>query len=874
MQIIKPIRPGYGSSEKIDNRTICRNRKSFFYKIQMNIVPIIGTQALVYPIRARYAHPTRDFIMKATLTGQKRPLDSGIDTEERTSKRFRSSQEGVDIATILSSLDDPHSRDLSPATQEALRVVNTTLQTGNLLLDLSHLSADSIQDLPIGLINPAIRSVQTLLLPPGLEHLPSFCNQLSSLQRLDLPDFAGSSLDLRSMSALQQLNGSARRMFQHIFTNTLADVCFRAPNTKSKIRIYRYEGDRLLQQHALPSHPYFKVLPGNTVPDFTALNGESCFTGTQSKIFCNMIAPEMLHRRLSPSASDWKKIGYFGITDANSLSDTISLDKKNLYETELQGSKSYALVSNEKFGQWLVTQFTQMLAETSSQPSALPASRLIRGMRVCSSNHELHFLMIVKPGPKPEFIAEMYDPNLTRTHCRMVANQLEAIVNPEKPWRLTDFISEAYMEGYMRGSKPAILCFASMEQRTADQTALPELWMSESDLSHPDIMFTLVDMQLTSYIRPYWQQLLSQYSQQKISLAALFGVLDGHSSNTSFPITFSATDLMLSANYASVIDEYVACIAGFAEAYFLASSDVKRALPEDALRKLLQPKQTWSELITKILPRNKAGLHKYFFLAKILLDKRQISGKEVIDLLSAKNSEGHSAIAAALVANDVESVRSLGALLKTLVARGELDATAALELIDNPSKYEATGNQQPVVWSVCAHNSAALTNELGSLLVHLCKKELAGEKPLFSFSTELADTALFTHLTDGSSEDDADYNPFLMDISSDGRESLNANDSLRNSLHTLIFGKEDPEFMPSLLSSDHRQTHILGNIRQLIQSLIDHELLSFFDEANRFMTATDSLFAQEDETPAHSMAQRVTEFHQTPEEDGEPDFWR
>lgn len=811
--------------------------------------------------------------MKPTIPGLKRPLESNMGNMERASKRSRISQEIQDIAAILCSLGDSYKQGISPTTQEVLRVVNTSLQTGHALLDLSHLSADHVADLPISLLNPAINSVQTLLLPPGLRKLPSFCKQLASLQRLNLPDFAGSSLDLRGMKFLHQLNGTASGMFRYIFANTLADIYFRAPETTSKIRVYRYEGEQLVQQHALPSHSYFKVLPENTEPDFTSLNGKAFYPGSRVEISCDTIAPEILNRRLSVFASNWKKTGYFGVTNADSLSNTITADKSLLSEITLKGSNSYALVSNEKFNLWLFEQFTHMLSEAQCSPSDSPTRRHIRGMRVFSSNHELHFLMIIKSRPTLEFIAEMYDPNLTRTHRRMVANKLEQIVNPEKPWRLTDFITEQRMKKYMQGNEPAMLCFARMEQRTAGDSVTPELWISESEMPHPDIMFTLVDIQLTSFIKPYWQQLFLQYEQKKISLLALFLVLDSHSNSTYVTIKFTATNYMLNYNHKQVIDEFVTCIAQFAEAYALATPQERSALPEHPLRMLLSPLQSWSQFIARIPSTDKAGLHTYFSLAGSLLEKRWIPANDIVDLLSAENSEGHGAVAAALVVNDPESVRLLGMLLKTLVARGELSEFDALLLIDRCSNDEISGEQGSVVWSASAHNSSQLMHALSSLLIDLCKKKLASEAPLLSFTSEMTETASFIDFFHPLSEEWSAYDPFQIDINSGSSQVINSNENLRKCLRTLIFGKDIPGVVPVVLN-DGRRTTMLKNMQQLVHSLTENKLLSIFDDASRYTTAKDSTLAKEDKIDAYGMVQMKNDVYQALEEDADQDFWR
>lgn len=813
--------------------------------------------------------------MKPTITGQKRPLEQDSYTENSGHKRHCPSREAREVATILASLDDPRSRDLSPATQEALRVVNASLQRGYPLLDLSHVPAADIAGLPTGLIHPAIHTVQSLILPSGLKRLPSFCQQLTNIQRVDIPDFAGSELDLRGLSGLLELSGSATQIFKRLFVNVLTDIRFQVPDAESKIRVERYDGNQLLQQHALPSHPYFKVLPGNAEPDFTQLNGKSFFAGTQNKIFCNAIAPDVLHRRLSSLASSWKKIGYFGITDADSLSATITEAKLRSYEKAIINSDNYALVSDAKFSAWLRTQFELMLAKEEASTSDATANQLTRGLRVFSSNHELHFLLMIKPGPTYTFIAEMYDPNLTCTHRKMVANRLEQIIDPRKPWRLTDFVSKERMTVYMRGNESAILCFAGMEQRTPGQTITPEFWLSESDWAQPDIMFDLVNLQLTSLIRPYWQTLVSQYKQKKISLSALHSVLDDHANNTVASIGDVATNYMLEFNHALVADEFAACIAAFAELYCLASPSEKHGLPDDALRRLFEPINSWSQFIAKISIKDKASLYKYFSLANTLLDKHHIPESDVLALLSAKNSEGNSAIAAALQANDVDSLRLLGTLLKTLAARGALSANDALALIGNSSGSTTLNPSPPLIWQACAMGSTELVHELASLLISLCRKNLIATHQVSSLTAAPTPPGLPIFLLDNPDQDSTEYAPVGAKATRSYDQlptGMTTDDSLRSSLHTLIFGDTDPEFVTSLVSGDAQRFKLLGNMRQLVDLLIDHELLSILDDAGRFMIATDDLFAGTDNAEVHDSAAMMDVFHQDSESSADSDF--
>ena len=803
--------------------------------------------------------------MKPTITGQKRPFEQDSHTENSGHKRHCPSREAREVATILASLDDPRSRDLSFATQEALRAVNASLQSGTPLLDLSHLSAADIAGLPGGLIHPGIHTVETLILPSGLKLLPSFCHRLSNIQRLDIPDFAGNELDLRSLSGLRVLSGSATQTCKRLFVNVLADIRFQVPDDTPKIRVYRYEGDQLLQQHALPSHPYFKVLPGNVMPDFTQLNGKSFFAGTHKQIVCNSIAPDVLYRRLSPFASSWKKIGYFGITDAASLSATITEVKSRAYENALPNSDSYSLVSNEKFGTWLHTQFELMLAKQKDSASGAPAHQLVRGLRVFSSNHELHLLLMIKPGPTSTFIAEMYDPNLTRTHRKMVANRLEQIIDPRKPWRLTDFISKERMTAYMRGHESAILCFAGAEQRTPGQTVTPEFWLSESDWSEPDIMFDLVVFQLTSHIRPYWQELVSQYRQKKISLSALHRVLDDHAHNTVASSGEVATSYMIKSDHALVTDEFAACIAAFAELYFLASPSEKLDLPDDPLRRLFEPSHSWSRFIAKISNKKKTSLYKYFSLANSLLDKHHIPESDILALLSAKNSEGNEAIAAALLANDVDSLRLLGTLLKTLTARGTLSANDALALIGSPSHYTTPKPTLPLIWQACVKGSTELIHELASLLISVGRKNSITNGHLSSLTAGTTPPGLPVFLLSNPDSDSAEYDP----VSTKATRSydqlptgLTTDDSLRRSLHTLIFGDTDPEFVPSLVSGDAQRFKLLGNLRQLVELLRDHELLPILDDASSFMIATDDLFDVTGNAEVHDSVAMMDVSHQ------------
>lgn len=785
--------------------------------------------------------------MKPTITGHKRPLEQDTYTEISPRKRPCPSREAREVAAILVSLDDPCSRDLSPATQEALRVINKSLQRGYPLLDLHDVPAADLADLPIGLIHPAVHTIQTLRLPPGLKCLPSFCQQLSKLQRLDLPDFAGSELDLTGMVALHQLSGSATQEFKQIIINTLADIRFQAPEEKSKIYVYRYDGERLVQEHALPCHPYFKVLPGYTAPDFIKLNGASVFAGTQNEILCDTIAPAILYRRLSSSVSDWKKIGYFGITNAGSLSATITEQHCQFYATALINSDSYALVSDGKFSEWLYTQFELMLTEGQRPPSGTLAHPLVRGMRVFSTNHELHFLMMIKPGPTPVFIAEMYDPNLTRTHRRMVANRLEQIVDPGKPWRLMDFISKERMKAYMRGNESAVLCFAGMGQRDSQQASISEFWLAEADWSQPDVLFTLIDMRLAACIKPYWDELLSQYTQKKISLSTLFNVLDAHAHNKLAATETNATHCMIEFNHALVATEFIPCIAAFAEAYFLASPAEKYGLPDDPLPKLLAPMNSWSHFITKLSNENKTSLHTYFSLATSLLDKGHMPESDVLALLSAKNSAGHGAIVAALKANDLESLRLLGKLLRTLIARGALNANDALGLIGDTPPATAKGDPQAFIWQACALGSTELIHEIASLLITICKKDQGADDLSYSSAVTTSPSASTFFLSDYSDTDSSEYGPSNTTVLSAHDQLPQAqivDESLRNSLHKLIFGNADPESLPSLLSGETQGVRLMGNIRQLVQLLIDHEVLSILDHAGRFMIATDDLFAE------------------------------
>ncbi len=780
--------------------------------------------------------------MKPSITGQKRPIDLVSGAEYRASKRQHSSADETTAATQLLGFSDPRYQTLSPAAQEALCSVNHALQGGGTLLDLSHLDAAALTDLPVALIHPAIHAVQTLILPAGLTRLPSFCQNLAALQRLDVPNFAGGSIDARGMSSLRELQGSARGNFRYIYLNTLAEVRFQAPAMASKIRIYRFNHEqRMVQSHALPSHGYFKVLPGYIYPDFASLNGETVFYGTTTRISCNTIAPEILHRRLSSQAKDWKSRGYFGITDSASLSRTLTVGKEEQYKKALENSERYALVSDTKFAEWLCKQFDAMLTDLSSPFRQPPNNdRCIRGMRVFSSNHEMHLVLIVKKRPVMEFIAEFYDPNLSRTHKRKVANRLEEITDPQRPWRLNDFTDPLYVEAYMRGAPSLLLSFANVGQRKPGHPVDSEFWLAESDWSHPDIMFTLVDMQLASQIRPYWTKLLVQYEKKELSLSNLFTVLDGHCNNTVFPFTCPATKAALYANNLSTVDEITACIASFAAVCSAAPLADQQALPEHALRKLLSPVESWSQMLTDISPDNKAGLRQYLILANRLLNQAQLAANDVIALLSATNHAGLNAIGAALATNDPESLKLLGTLVTSLVRREALSAVDAIALIGGsqaaPGLPNSSSDTWPVVWHACAHNSAALVSELSTLLVGVGKRGLAEEAQsslscVFADLPDPSDDWFDTAFWGVNSPEDLLGNP-------EAQTDPDRRPGLAGTLQRVIFGDADPDAAPSLICSHPEQAIILANIRQLAQSLLDNELLSYFDGTGVFMAAT------------------------------------
>ena len=775
----------------------------------------------------------RDFTMKPMITGQKRPLESSLGNEEQASKRFRISREALEAATILSSLDDPHSRDLSPITQEALRTVNASLQRGYPLLDLSGLSATQVEDLPPGLINPSIHSIQTLLLPPGLKRLPSFCRQLVNVQYLDLPDFAGEALDLTGLRSLRRLNGSASEVFDHLFVNILVDLHFKVPDTESKIHVYRYDGDQLLKQHALPSHPYFKVLPGNQKADHRSFNCVSFFQGTNTLICCDTIAPEILHRRLSPRAAEWKKIGYFGVTDADSLSQSIPSHKNSAYTKALLNSDSYAFVDDSGFGPWIKAQFSGLLANKGLSFSNSSGDKLKLGVRVFSTNHELFCLLIAKPGPVPEFIVEIYDPNLTRTHKRMVANRLEQIIDPKAPWRLSDFLCAPALCKYMRGNASALLCFAGLGQRKGKQSPKTEFWINETQLHHPDVMFTLLDMDLSATIRPYWNTIIDQYKQKKFTLSALFQVLVCHSQSAATAPENSPPNNMIYDNKSENCKEFITCIEEFAEILSGTSLAERCTLPTDSVKQLLQPVACWSQMIIDIANSEKDSLQMYFILATSLLKKRQIAAKDVISLLTSKNSEGASALTAALTMNDAKSPRYLGELLKILVDHGELKFRDALGLIDADAMSGIT--DAPVVWSVCATASPEMMTVLSDLLIDLGKHALASQ-PGFMRSFTYEDCLNEPELRPVSLTRSDIYlsHPSFTDSAKAAQEQ-----DVQGMLRNLLFGKISPTLMPSVVSSRRSVDTMLVNLRQLVKTLEGHALLSPFGEMGQFLTITE-----------------------------------
>ncbi len=148
------------------------------------------------------------------------------------------------------------------------------------------------------------------------------------------------------------------------------------------------------------------------------LNGAVKFENTRQKILCRHLAVYwLLHRPLLDNG----KIDYASLGSKKNLQKAFKSENQNAHEYYTNNCTNSHLVENDKWGNFLATQFREMQhVDGGAEPKRI---------LICSDNHGMACELRIKKSAdgQPTYAVDFYDPNLTASHRQVRTKDLAAV---------------------------------------------------------------------------------------------------------------------------------------------------------------------------------------------------------------------------------------------------------------------------------------------------------------------------------------------------------------------------------------------------------------------------------------------------------------
>jgi hypothetical protein len=649
--------------------------------------------------------------MKPTIIHGKRLRPDAHDGVPLT-KRQRKTEAPSVVSPQKNLLDARH--------REAMRIIQHSFHQGSTFLDLSMLDPATVQSLPFSMVRNFVGEVRSLTLPVGMQCLPLICSAMPELQALHAPNFNGMSLDLSNFHKLRNLSGSASSALKEIHLQITVDINFHAEQKLSKIRVWRYQNGQAIQQHPLPSHTYYKTLPGRAAPDFSPLNAKACFADGSGSIFCRHLSDYVLEKLLSPDFDPFSAEGYLGLTDAATLPQKILPASQARYWAILTSSKHYHFVDNASFAIWASAQFAELeTAETLSSPTSAPMV-IKKGFLALSSNHALVCLLAIKPGPLRQYAIVLYDPNPGLTHQRRIATSIGEL--RLRNWRFTDLLEARNVSLYFAPGHQPLLCLIEPELRAANDLPTTHYATEAASLCNQDLLAGAIINNLPTEVMQIGFNLVTHYRAGNLSAQVVFNILKGRKHPTL--LWCSAFLAANSLGIPFMVTAMMAVLKDFAKAVkekAVANGSAADSLPADFCLQLLQSAAGWDDVLSGRYEKNGLALQELSSKTMELVNDSLITGGQAAALLSTLNARGVTCSEYAITLNKADDLRIFGSCVTTLCKNGAIDFERGLMLLDQSSNRApaSEGAMETLALMACRNGWNGTLDVYADLLIEL-----------------------------------------------------------------------------------------------------------------------------------------------------------
>ncbi|CAN7558870.1 ShET2/EspL2 family type III secretion system effector toxin [Trinickia sp. LjRoot230] len=308
-------------------------------------------------------------------------------------------------------------------------------------LDLSHLRAGDIQDLRRLLRDKPPSCVTTLRLPTGLKLLPSWISSLRALERIEIGEFAGSELRLAN-PMLKEVHVRGANLRTIDIPVEARAYCRDAAGVRERMMHVRYRDPRtreVVSEGAAIGHLHLESTLYGAI-DRRNLNDSAVFDrGRGAQRVCTNLAMGWLQalqrHRAANALQPFSKVWAQRLSSAGKLEEVTGLKTERDYSAlRLHGSERY-LTGHSQWGAFMRSQFEamqpgdhkQFLLLTSGHPMAV----------------ELAVDAAPKNKPQHEYVATLYDPNMTANQAaRIVEVDLDAVTQ----WQVGTFLDSDGIE--------------------------------------------------------------------------------------------------------------------------------------------------------------------------------------------------------------------------------------------------------------------------------------------------------------------------------------------------------------------------------------------------------------------------------------------
>ncbi len=645
--------------------------------------------------------------MRPILTHGKRPHSEGQEPTNPSSKRQRTAEAASIFPPGQSLLSAPH--------QEMMRILQHNFKHDISNLDLSTLDPATVQSLPLSMAGNLVSKVTSLTLPNDMQCLPLLCNAMPELQVLHAAGFNGTSLDLSSMHGLCYLTGSAGTALREIHLPLAANIDFRSDQKYYKIRVWRYRDGKAIQQHPLPSHTYFKTLPGRPAPDFSTINFMAQFAGTTDMIVCRHLSMYVLEQFLSPDFDLFSNEGYLGITGAEMLPQKIPPIYEELYATTFRSSTHYHFVDDKNFANWASGQFRDLESTVNLSELNSPQLTIRKSFLATTSNHAMVCMLAVKPGLVRQYAIVIFDPNSGLTHQRKIATNIEELT--QRQWRFTNLLFKGGYSYFAHGQEP-LLCLIEPEQRAANTLPTLHFAIETNSLLNKDLLTSALDTNLTTAVEQISINLLAQFRTGSMSAKDIFEVLKGRKEKN-FP-WHSAIKIATYFTNPQMVTVMMAVLKEFTLAVNVKAAQTGSALeslPADFCMQLLKSAAGWDATPDELCSMNSLALEELCSKTLVLLEESLITGEQAAALLSPINANGLTCLGMATSGNYSDNLRILGTYLTALLKKGAVDFDRCLILLGQPTTTQTT--IESLVLNACKNGWSDTLQVVADLLVNL-----------------------------------------------------------------------------------------------------------------------------------------------------------